>query len=281
GRRAGTFVRAMPEKVYVHKRDNYFQHIEVLKTNRKKRTQYNEFYTEGVKVVDAMLAHDWEVTGIYYQEEQPLSDWAKNHIQQCKAPHYILTPELLAELSEKEETSELLFTAKMKEDRLERIPVHDKMLLVVFDRPASPGNLGSSLRSCDAFGVDGVIITGHAADIYDPFAIRGSMGTLFTQNVIREQSSTTLVNWISELRSDFPKLKVLGTSAKADISLVDFKSGPQPIILLVGNETYGLSKGLKELSDEMLSIPMGGWASSLNVSCALSVALYQIRSTRS
>jgi SpoU rRNA Methylase family len=63
---------------------------------------------------------------------------------------------------------ELLAVVRLPDDRLDRIPAGPDMLVVVFDRPASPGNIGTLVRSADAFGASGVIITGHAADPYDP-----------------------------------------------------------------------------------------------------------------
>lgn len=59
----------------------------------------------------------------------------------------------------------------MKDDDLARIPLKDNPLILIFDRPSSPGNLGTLIRSSDALGVDGIMITGHAVDLYDPEVI--------------------------------------------------------------------------------------------------------------
>jgi TrmH family RNA methyltransferase len=58
-------------------------------------------------------------------------------------------------------------------------------LVMVFDRPTSPGNIGTLIRSADAFGATGVVVTGHAADIYDPKSVRASTGSLLTLPVVR------------------------------------------------------------------------------------------------
>ena len=69
----------------------------------------------------------------------------------------------------------------MPEDVDARISIHEdkKPLIVFMDRPNLPGNLGTLIRSCDAFGVDGVVVFGHAADLYEPQTVRASLGTLF------------------------------------------------------------------------------------------------------
>ena len=82
--------------------------------------------------------------------------------------NYTLTAQLLKELSGKEETSELLAIIEMREDRLENVALSSNPFIVLFDRPSNKGNLGTMIRSCDALGVDMLIITGHAVDLYEP-----------------------------------------------------------------------------------------------------------------
>ena len=87
--------------------------------------------------------------------------------------------------SNKSEPSELLALVAMPADDLDRIPLSPDLLVVAFDRPASPGNLGSIIRSCDALGAHGVIMTGHSVDLYDPETISASVGSLFALPVVR------------------------------------------------------------------------------------------------
>ena len=85
----------------------------------------------------------------------------------------------MEKLSDKEEDiSELIAVVSIPEDDLSRIKIKDNMLVVIFDRPSSHGNFGTLIRSCEALKVDGVIVTGHSIDIYDPKTIRASIGAL-------------------------------------------------------------------------------------------------------
>ena len=86
---------------------------------------------------------------------------------------------MLKELSGKEETSELLAIIEMREDRLENVALSSNPFIVLFDRPSNKGNLGTMIRSCDALGVDMLIITGHAVDLYEPDVIVSAMGSFF------------------------------------------------------------------------------------------------------
>lgn len=109
-----------------------------------------------------------------------MSDWANGILENSGAKkHFELPFHLLKKLSQKEETSELIAIIAMQDDDLSRIPEKDNTLVVVLDRPSNPGNIGTIIRSCDSFGVNGLIITGHSADLYDPETIRATTGSFF------------------------------------------------------------------------------------------------------
>ncbi len=264
----------------IDRETNDFQHAMAVRDNRAARQKYREFFVEGVRSIESLLAHKWEATAVYYDADRKLSDWAKKILDSSRAPkHYPLSGNLMKKLSEKEETSELLMLARMPDDDFARLPVHENLLAVLLDRPANPGNLGTSIRSCDALAADCVIITGHAADPYHPQAVRGSMGSLFAQKVVRSSSHQELLEWSAAIRERYGRLKVIGTSSHAEHALwqIDYSG---PVILCMGNETTGLAPRLQELCNEYVSIPQYGWASSLNISCALSIMLYQISRQR-
>ena len=79
------------------------------------------------------------------------------------------------------------------------------------DRPASPGNLGSIIRSADAFGAHGVIVAGHAADVYDPRTVRASTGSLFALPVVRCPSHREVASWVAAQRARGVPIVLAGT----------------------------------------------------------------------
>ncbi len=253
--------------------------------NRKRRQQYKRFVVEGVRPITQMLAHNWTVEGWVYTSERRLSQWAQDTIAAAAdAEHYVLTAALMDEISDKENGSELLAVAAIPEDSLGRLPFpvrrddtknpSEPPLLVLLDRPANPGNIGSIIRSCDSFRVHGIVMTGHSADPYDPQCVRSSVGSLFSIPVVRQGSPADLEPWLLEMRRAYPTFQVIGTTARTNrpLSQVDFK---QPTLLLIGNETVGLSRTLKDSADQLVRIPIHGTASSLNVACAASISLYE------
>lgn len=265
-----------PRVVKIYSENNNFQYVETLRRKREKRHKQQEFFVEGVRPINQALKYRWPIRAFLYSPDSDLSDWAKNILRASEAEtHFELPLPLLQKLSNKSEGSELLAVVAMPEDRLARIPVKEDMRVVVFDRPASPGNLGTIIRSCDALHVDGLIITGHSVDLYDPETISSSTGSFFALPMVRLPSHKELVPWLESVRQKPGNVQVVGSDEKAEeeISAHDFT---QPTIIVVGNETWGMSAAYRELCDTVVKIPIYGSASSLNVACATSILLYEI-----
>jgi TrmH family RNA methyltransferase len=260
----------------VSSENHAFQHAVVLKANRTKRQRYQEFFVEGVQAINQAVAFGWSITTLIYSSEQPLSRWAQHVLAAApSATRLEMSPRLLHKLSDKDEPSELLALVAMPDDDLTRIVPMTPLLLAVFDRPVSPGNLGTLIRSCDAFHADGLVVTGHGADVYDPATIRASTGSLFALPVVRAASHRALAEWFPALAKAAGPFQVVGTAADGDTA-VDALDLTAPTVLVFGNETLGLSAGYRDLCERTVRIPTAGSAESLNVACAASIVLYEV-----
>lgn len=260
----------------IYSENNEFQYIETLRRKREKRQRHQTFFIEGVRPINQALAHHWSIEAFVYSREKRLSDWAEKILAQSQAnTHFELPLHLLAKLSGKSETSELLALVNMPADDLARIPLSGELLIVIFDRPANPGNLGTILRSCDALHAQGLIITGHAVDLYDPETISASTGSFFALPVVRLPSQKELLPWFATIRERVGDFQLVGSDEEASQEISEHQF-TQPTILVVGNETWGMSAYYRELCDVLVKIPMAGSASSLNVACATSIFLYEI-----
>jgi TrmH family RNA methyltransferase len=250
----------------ISQRNARFQQLQTLVTNRNKRHRAGEFLVQGVRPVTMAVEHGWEVRALLYDAERRLSQWARDLLAaHPHTEHVKMAPDLLAELAEKED-AELIAVLAMRPDDLDRIEAGPDFLGVVFDRPTQPGNVGAIVRSADAFGASGVITTGHAADAYDPKSVRASTGSFFAMPVVRSPSTAEVMDWVAT-----------DEQGDADVSAYDLT---QPVLLLVGNETTGLTQSWREAADVTLSIPMTGSASSLNAANAATVVLYEARRQR-
>lgn len=279
--------------VKISNENNNWQYFETLKKNRNKRHSSGEFFVEGVRNINECLKNNWEVSAAIFAEEigeQKLSDWAKHILKSLKgrAVFYMLKKELLDKLSDKQdknEASEVIFIVKSRLESLKDLSIKHNSTILIFDRASNKGNLGSIIRSCDAFDVDCLILAGHCVDMYDGEVLRASTGSFFKQRIIAEPSFNNIADWIREQKNIFDGLTVFGTSEKGEQALEAgcFES-KTPLIIILGNETMGMSENFRSISDCVLRIQMSGKtsASSLNAACAASIILheaYRIRSS--
>jgi TrmH family RNA methyltransferase len=226
-----------------------FQKFEVLRTNRNKRHKHNEFIIEGVRNINEAVMNNWQVNSFIYQRNKKLSEWATNLLQKIKTQvNYELTDRLMVELSEKEDTSELIAVINMKNDVEDKKNFIENPIISLFDRPSNKGNLGTMLRSCDSFGIAKLIITGHSVDIYDPDVIGASMGSFFKVPFIRLTDNSRIDEYIYNLRQKNPQLKIIATTSKNGKNIYEIDMSV-PILFLIGNETEGLSRRYLEISD--------------------------------
>jgi TrmH family RNA methyltransferase len=252
----------------------------VLRRNRTKRQRYREFFAEGVATINAAIRHGWKFQSIWFSRERPLSDWAQGVLQIAAAgSHYEVTQSMLEKLSEKEDQSELVAILQMPEDDPGRLKLDGNFVVIVTDSPANPGNLGTLIRSADAFGAAGVIVTGHATDVYDPRTIRASVGSLFSLPVIRLAGPAQVASWLAGVKSSGhdPLVAALDPDGGRDLNGAKLSG---PLVLIAGNEKRGVSSGFESISNVALRIPMRGTANSLNVAVAVSIALYEIERQR-
>lgn len=269
------------QEAKVFTKNNIFQKFEVLKTNRNKRYRYHEFFVEGVRSLNEAVRNNWKIKSFVYDKNN-LSDWAKDMINKVNTDmNYCLTPELMKELSGKEDTSELMAVIEMREDELEQVTLSEKPFIVLFDRPSNRGNLGTMIRSCDALGVDMLIITGHAVDLYDTDVVVSAMGSFFKLPVIRISDNKALFEYIDKLKKRYTDFTTIGTTAHNEDPVYSINL-TSPLMLMMGNETMGLNKTLKEYCDLLSTIPMSenSYATSFNVSCAASILMYEITRQR-
>ena len=251
-------------------RNARFQQWRALLDNRTKRTRSGQFLVHGVRPITLAHQHGWPLAALLYPADRTLSEWARGVLAQSPAEQVEMSPELLGELAEKpEEPPELVAVAEQPPDDLDRIDPADRFLGVLFDRPTQPGNIGTVVRSADAFGAAGVIVSGHAADPYDPRAVRASTGSLFALPVVRVPGPDPVLAWARR-----HGIRLVGTDEHG-ARLVSECDLTGPVLLVVGNETTGLSAAWRAACADTVRSPIGGAASSLNAAPAASVVLYE------
>lgn len=141
--------------------------------------------------------------------------------------------------------------------------------IIVIESVEKPGNLGAMLRSCEAFGIDALIITNTKVDIYNPNVIRSSVGCLFGMNVFQSDNETTL-KFLEE-----NKFQIFTTNMQQNAIEISKKNFKTKSALVFGTEHSGLSDFWAETGENIV-IPMCGSIDSLNLSNAVAISCYEI-----
>lgn len=165
-------------------------------------------------------------------------------------------------------TEGIIAIVKAKEHNIETICLSENPLIAVLESVEKPGNVGAVLRSCDAAGVDALLLCDPKTDLYNPNLIRASIGTVFTVQCAVCSSQEA----VSFLKRN--KIRIL-TAQLQDSSLYydcDMTCGTA---IVMGTESTGLTDIWRKAADAHIKIPMMGNADSLNVSVSAAVLLFE------
>ena len=157
----------------------------------------------------------------------------------------------------------------MIEESLERNNA-SPILLLILDGVQDPHNLGACMRTADAAGVDAVIVPRHGAAGLGPTVSKVAAGAAEQLPFVPVANLKRVLTWLGEYG-----VRRIGTSDKADASLFETDL-TGPIALVMGREESGLSKSIVGRIDVLVSLPMRGVVSSLNVSVAAGICLYEV-----
>ena len=156
---------------------------------------------------------------------------------------------------------------------LEQLRPKRNSLWLAVESIESPGNLGTIIRTAEAAGVSGVFILNSNCDPYDPTTVRATMGSLFSQKLVRCSVPEFNV---------WAKSNGVSVVASSPSGLMDYKALAYrfPTALIVGSEKQGLSDQLLDVADFAVRIPMRGGCDSLNAAVAAGVLLFEMTSQR-
>jgi RNA methyltransferase, TrmH family len=185
-----------------------------------------------------------------------------------------VTPAVLQRLVYGDRTEGVVATVAIPNLELSGLTLPADALVVVVEGVEKPGNLGAVLRSADAAGADAVIAADPRTDLFNPNAIRASLGTIFTVPVAAAPSVEVRA-WLKTAGVTIVAARVGATQAYTDVNLTG------PVAFVLGSEAEGLTGAWIEPDVTPVSLPMLGVADSLNVSITAAVLLYEARRQRS
>ena len=229
---------------------------------KKYRDREGLFFIEGKRSVEELLMSPEHIHTLFVQEGYEEQDFIRSFGDRV----YVLNEQLLKLISDTQNPQGFAAIARQKEYDF-RDMLDSSGLWVLLDRIADPGNLGSIIRSCWAFGIGGLLLTPHSADPYNPKVVRSSMGGTLHLPIITGIDDEQL----QSLQNHHWRFLCTDMQAETSYYEADLKG---KAILVLGNEAKGVSKKLKNLCRDSLKIPMNPQVDSLNVAvaCAIIVA---------
>ncbi len=171
-------------------------------------------------------------------------------------------------LSDTETPQGILAVVKMEKTGLENLP-HGDNRLVILERLQDPGNMGTIIRTADAMGFNGVVISHGCVDPYNPKVLRSTMGSVFRVPLYFYTDTEEAFSIIKNRG-----VRIYATSPRGTTNCHDAELGNN-IAFIIGNEASGIAEETASLADEILTIPMPGRAESLNASVAAAVLMYE------
>lgn len=186
---------------------------------------------------------------------------------------YEVSKNVMEKISSTKTPQGVLAVVRLKEHFLEELTNVPEPFIFILDRIQDPGNLGTIIRTAEAVGASGVLISADSAAPYAPKTVRSTMGGVLRVPIIISE----------ELVEDIERIKEAGiTVFGTHLSGKDFyaEDFTKPAAFLIGNEGKGLSDEVSATADKLIKIPMKGKVESLNAAVSASVTGYEVMRQR-
>ena len=240
---------------------------EIKKLKSKKHRQKEEmFLVEGFRFVKEAILSSYKIQYIFISEDAILSfnkfGIEANLDKDTKV--YLTSEKIIKELTSTKNPQGIVAVVKNNKNLLTD---RDGFYMLV-DKVQDPGNLGTIIRTANAAGALGVIITEDTVDVYNEKTLRATMGSIFKIPIIEDKD----FSYIKALKGK--GFRIVATSLETEESFYSLNL-KEKVILCVGNEGNGISKDIYDISDVVVKIPMPGDVESLNVAVASAVMMFE------
>ena len=230
---------------------------------KKNRDFNNCFVVEGEKIVDEIIQSDFSIYQIFATK-----GWLLSNLNIVAEQTHQISEKELSRISQQSTPNKVLAVVEKVEREL-KISTITKGLTLVLDEIKDPGNLGTIIRACDWFGVSNIICSNNSVDIYNPKVVQATMGSLARVKV----HYTDIEGVINQLPNNFPIYGACMDGKNVTDIVIE-----KDAILIIGNESFGISKKVNQLIKQRIIIPRKKeGAESLNVAIATSILLHEFR----
>ena len=233
-----------------------------LTTDNRFRKKQKAFIVEGQQENERALKFNFKAIEFFICEEIFNSYLPNEKIN-------LVSKEIYEKIAYRGTSEGIIGIYEEKENSLQDYQPSENASIIILEGIEKPGNLGAILRSCEAFGIEALIITDPKVDFYNPNVIRSSVGCIFGMNIFSSQNKE-LLSFLKE-----NQFQIFTTLMSQDAQSIHEKDYTKKSAILFGTEHSGLSNFWKNKGYNVL-VPMVGTIDSLNLSNAVAVTCYEI-----
>ncbi len=238
---------------------------------RSGRDEQGRIIIDGVREIGRAVAAGVELVEVYFvadlcrdEEHEQLLAAA----DQARSALIEVAPHVMEKLSFGQRVEGIVAVAQTPQRRLDNLKLTGDALVAVVEGVEKPGNLGAIVRTADAAGVAAVLVADGGTDLYNPNAIRASLGAIFSLPVVAVSGAEALA-WLREQQF---RLFAARVDAEIEYTAVDFRGR---VAIALGSEAHGLSDRWRAAEVSGIRLPLLGSVDSLNLSATAAVLFYE------
>lgn len=257
---------------YINSLTNQQVKLVVSLKQKKYRDETGLFVVEGVRLAEEAAASSYRLAACFYTRKAINQERGQALVRRltacCRTAE--VSEEVYQKMTDTEQPQGIMVLVEKKVPSLsELLAGTPQPLLAVLDSVQDPGNVGTLIRTADAAGCSGVLVSKGCADIFAAKTVRAAMGSLFHLPVL---PGVELTQVLPELKQRGIAIMATALTASHICYQVDFK---EACAIVFGNEANGITPSVLATADRRIHIPLQGQAESLNVAASAAVILYE------
>ena len=266
----------MKREIITSNSNNKIKHLVNLLKKGKLRKEESVFVCEGRKMFLEVLCQCPERIVEAYFTEEAYGEIEKDYEGELSAVRCELVDEkVFKQMAETVTPQGVIAIVRMPEYTLDDLKDEKGRRILILDDLRDPGNLGTIIRTAEAAGMTGILLSAESVDVTNPKVVRSTMGAMLRMPIFYASS---IVETLEKLRNENVGFKVFSAALDGAVSYTEADYGIN-YGLVIGNEANGVSREVIDASDGCILIPMEGKVESLNAAVAAALIMYQAKNS--
>lgn len=242
-----------------------------LRDSSSFRKSEQAFFIEGARLIRDAATSGAEIELLFVTEDanEKYSDYVKEILNATKKA-FMISEEIAMKLTDTKTSQGVFAVCKMLDKFADLSKINYYGKYVALEEISNPSNFGAICRTAEAVGLDGIIVKG-GCDVYNGKVQRAAMGALFRLDVITVDDLPSVISVLKE--NDMKVYSSVPLSSAIKITDIPKDKG---LVCVIGNEGNGITEETKNASTGLVTIPMNGYAESLNAAAAATIIMWEM-----